>query len=305
MGHAVQEGGRPKSAIAMRVECVLAIAAAMFAAEAVARALDGGLLQNVASAGSVLLSGYLGGVVYLLQHASHIGRWTRVRLVVSLLTPPAVGVMALTQPMSSEACGVMLIFGTLAALPLLWLAAHDVARGLRGLPPETYSFDDGDKSWVIASMAWSLSITSVLLYVVANALDLGKSALYVAGILAVNGGAELGVLAWGLLWFLRGGVEEMGNTLFNGSHHGTATSDNHRYVYEDDDSSDFMSLDDSDSGPRESLEMKMYNPSTGCEMMGALDSAGYMLGEDPSHSSSFDSDSSFDSSSWSSSMHDS
>ena len=93
MGPAVQEGGRPKSAIAMRIKCVLAIAAAVFAAEAVARALGGGFLQNVASAGSVLLSGYLGGVVYLLQHANHIGRWTRVRLVVSLLTPPAVGVM--------------------------------------------------------------------------------------------------------------------------------------------------------------------------------------------------------------------
>lgn len=282
MEHAAGLKSRMNPAIAMRVQCIVVIAAAMITAELVARTLGAGFFRSVVSAGSVLLAGYMGGVVFLLRRRAHIGRFLRTRLAISLLAPPAIGVMALAQPMSSTSFGLMLIFGTLAALPMLWLGCHDVARGLRGQPPGAWRLDEDFNPALIVSIGWSLIMAFLVLVVLAPFLHLGPTALAIAGILAANAGAEIAMLGWGVVVFAKEALEEMGNTLVNGPTGGPSSSGDDEWLWED---SRRISDDDS---PSIYPEVRIYNPSTGLEMLGAFDAGGYGLGESPSDKSSWD-----------------
>jgi len=265
-----------KSVKVMLMQGVFAIAAAMLSAELIARAGGSGFRESALAAGGILLAGYLAGAVYLLRHRSLIGRWTRTRLVISLLTPLAVGVMVTAQPMTEVNSGILLIFGTIAAVPLLWLGAHDVARGLRGLPPETYSLDNGNKIGYCASLAWGF-VACLILAAFADILHLERVALATAGILTINGSAEIGVLAWLFVLFLKGGLSEMANTLMNGS------GSTHYAHVDDDDLLDWDTGGIHDGAGSSSMfqEIKIFNPSTGLEMNGGVDTAGNLLGEDP------------------------
>jgi len=287
-----------KSVRMMFLEFALSIAMPMIAGGLLARAVGSGFLQSGLIAGMMLFSGYFGGAVYLLRNQAKIWRWTRTRLAISLLAPAAVGVAALAQPLTDAAVGGLLFFGAIAPMPLLWAGARDVARGLRGIPPSTFSPDDLiDNVGIALSMAWGLFIATPALYLCADFLRLEWSAIAAAGILLINGAIEVGVLAWLIAILFLGGAEEALDTLCNGHAHGYTSNT-------DDDLLDWETsgdLDDTDTR-NDYPEMKIFNPSTGYEMLGGFDTGGYALGEDPNHSNSFDSfslhDTVHDSMSW-------
>jgi len=289
-----------KSVRVMFLQFALSIGTPMIAGGLLARAAGSGFLQSGLVAGMALLSGYLGGAIYLLRHRASIWRCTRTRLAISLLAPAAIGVATLAQPLTGSAVGSLLFFGAVASMPLLWSGARDVARGLYGIPPSTFSFDDLIVNVSIGpSMAWGLFIATPVLYLCADALQLEWSAIAATGILLFNGAIEVGVLAWLIGRFFWGGAEEALGALSNGQAYGYISN------IEDDPMDGYMAStpDDSDCGD-DDPEMRTFNPSTGYEMLGAFDAGGYTLGENPHHNDSFDSFSVHDITDHSISWHD-
>ena len=266
-----------KSKTIMLLQGALTIAASMLCAQLVARMLWGESLAPLASVGATLLAGYLGGAVYLLQHRAHIGRVARVRLAISLFTPAAIGVMALDQPLNADGLGFLMMCGTLVALPMLWLGTQDLSRGLRGLPPRTFSLGDVNVSRVVITTAWMLGVLLFALAIWADSLYPSKATLYAAGILALNGGAELSLVASLVVLFVRGAFQEMGDTFLSGQLHGsdsTDTDDYHLWESIESSRSRSSSMFDDD-----------YNSTSSFEMWGSNETWDH---DDLSHASSFD-----------------
>ena len=224
--------------------------------------------------------GYIGAAVSLLATGKVLGRLLRLRLLFSLIVIGATLAAILMSPTSlSELLMTLFVAAFASSLPLLLLGAFDQIRARRSTAQRAAVAACDDMALVtVRSVAVSLNLVLLLLWTTIDFNDMSSMVWWLGTACMLNGSVEIFPGMLGELRFVWSEITRP-TSMTTEPAGGTTWSDD-----ESDDGDFDWSPSGSGMSERYDLgygEARLINPSTGFEMDGGLDSAGYTFGEDP------------------------
>ncbi len=224
--------------------------------------------------------GYIGAAVSLLATGKALGRLLRLRLLLSLIASGATLAAILMSPTNlSELLMTLFVVAVASSLPLLLLGVLDQIRARQRTDQgEAVSARDADVLATGRFMAVAWNLVLFLLWTTVDFNEMSSIAWWLGTACMLNGSVEVFPGMLGELRFVWSEITRPTSMTIEPAGGRTWS----------DDESDDGDLDWSPSGSGMSQrydlgysEARLINPSTGFEMDGGLDSAGYTFGEDP------------------------
>lgn len=252
-----------KSRRAIVGQALVAAIAPMLMGAWVAHTIGAETLRSDAAMIAIPACGYAGTAIFLLAQGKLLSIEMRLRLLLSIVAICAIpGSMLLTAAGSSQVAMPLLALATFASLSLPLAGVCELLRSRAAGRTKDELHDRFDEIVIgFAVLAWNSLVPAGALFIMVEHFSMTTTSQWVGISLILNGCAYLWSCVLGVLGLAAGGITGVFEAI-SGSYGENSHSAGYKSNARDD--------------------VREINPSTGLEMDGVFDSAGYTFGEDPS-----------------------